>query len=310
MKIISCTNNINLSKEIAKKLNKKLVDIKIIRFADGEVYVEINDNMRGQDVFIIQSTSTPVNDSIMELLICIDALRRASAKSITAVLPYFAYARQDRKVSPRSPISAKLFANLLTGSGASRVLTMDLHANQIQGFFDIPVDNLFAAPTFVQHIKKNIKSKKLVCVAPDVGGVERARAIGKRLSADLAMIDKRRSGPGKSEVMNVIGDVKNKICIIIDDLVDSGGTIVNAASALKSKGAKDVYAYVVHGVLTGDAVKKINKSKIKKFVISNSIMNMGKIKKSTKFQTISVGTLFAEAMKRISISKSVSKLFK
>tara|TARA_B100000941_G_C28494614_1_gene550073 strand:+ start:246 stop:1178 length:933 start_codon:yes stop_codon:yes gene_type:complete len=310
MKIISCTNNINLSKEIAKKLNKKLVDIKIIRFADGEVYVEINDNMRGQDVFIIQSTSTPVNDSIMELLICIDALRRASAKSITAVLPYFAYARQDRKVSPRSPISAKLFANLLTGSGASRVLTMDLHANQIQGFFDIPVDNLFAAPTFVQHIKKNIKSKKLVCVAPDVGGVERARAIGKRLSADLAIIDKRRSGPGKSEVMNVIGDVKNKICIIIDDLVDSGGTIVNAASALKSKGAKDVYAYVVHGVLTGDAVKKINKSKIKKFVISNSIMNMGKIKKSTKFQTISVGTLFAEAMKRISISKSVSKLFK
>ena len=310
MKIISCTNNRDLSKEIAKKLNKKLVDIKIIRFADGEVYVEINDNMRGQDVFIIQSTSTPVNDSIMELLICIDALRRASAKSITAVLPYFAYARQDRKVSPRSPISAKLFANLLTGSGASRVLTMDLHANQIQGFFDIPVDNLFAAPTFVQHIKKNIKSKKLVCVAPDVGGVERARAIGKRLSADLAIIDKRRSGPGKSEVMNVIGDVKNKICIIIDDLVDSGGTIVNAASALKSKGAKDVYAYVVHGVLTGDAVKKINKSKIKKFVISNSIMNMGKIKKSTKFQTISVGTLFAEAMKRISISKSVSKLFK
>jgi len=310
MKIISCTNNRELSKEIAKKLNKKLVDTKIIRFADGEVYVEINENMRGQDVFIIQSTCTPVNDSIMELLICIDALRRASAKSITAVLPYFAYARQDRKVSPRSPISAKLFANLLMGSGASRVLTMDLHANQIQGFFDIPVDNLFAGPTFVQHIKKNIKSKSLVCVAPDVGGVERTRAIGKRLSADLAIIDKRRSGPGKSEVMNVIGNVKNKVCVIIDDLVDSGGTIVNAAAALKSKGAKDVYAYVVHGVLTGEAVKKINTSKIKKFIISNSIMNIKKIKKSAKFQTISVGTLFAEAIKRISISKSVSKLFK
>ena len=278
MKIISCTNNRDLSKEIAKKLNKKLVDTKIIRFADGEVYVEINENMRGQDVFVIQSTCTPVNDSIMELLICIDALRRASAKSITAVLPYFAYARQDRKVSPRSPISAKLFANLLMVSGTSRVLTMDLHANQIQGFFDIPVDNLFAAPIFVQHIKKNIKSKNLVCVAPDVGGVERARAIAKRLSADLAIIDKRRSGPGTSEVMNVIGDVRNKICVIIDDLVDSGGTIVNAAAALKSKGAKDVYAYVVHGVLTGEAVKKINTSKIKKFIISNSIMNTKKIK--------------------------------
>lgn len=310
MKLISCTNNTSLSKEIARKLGKKLVDTKITRFADGEVYVEINENMRGQDVFVIQSTSTPVNDSIMELLICVDALRRASAKSITAVLPYYAYARQDRKVTPRSPISAKLFANLLAGSGVSRVLTMDLHANQIQGFFDIPVDNLFAAPTLVSHIKKNIKTKNIVCVAPDVGGVERARAIGKRLLADLAIIDKRRSGPGKSEVMNVIGNVKNKTCIIIDDLVDSGGTIVNAASALKSKGAKDVYAYVVHGVLTGEAVKKINKSKIRRFVISNSIFNDKKIGRSAKFQIINVGTLLAEAIKRISISKSVSKLFK
>ena len=310
MKLISCTNNTSLSKEIARKLGKKLVDTKITRFADGEVYVEINENMRGQDVFVIQSTSTPVNDSIMELLICVDALRRASAKSITAVLPYYAYARQDRKVTPRSPISAKLFANLLAGSGVSRVLTMDLHANQIQGFFDIPVDNLFAAPTLVSHIKKNIKTKNIVCVAPDVGGVERARAIGKRLLADLAIIDKRRSGPGKSEVMNVIGNVKNKTCIIIDDLVDSGGTIVNAASALKSKGAKDVYAYVVHGVLTGEAVKKINKSKIKRFVTSNSIFNDKKIGRSAKFQIINVGTLLAEAIKRISISKSVSKLFK
>lgn len=310
MKLISCTNNTSLSKEIARKLGKKLVDTKITRFADGEVYVEINENMRGQDVFVIQSTSTPVNDSIMELLICVDALRRASAKSITAVLPYYAYARQDRKVTPRSPISAKLFANLLAGSGVSRVLTMDLHANQIQGFFDIPVDNLFAAPTLVSHIKKNIKTKNIVCVAPDVGGVERARAIGKRLLADLAIIDKRRSGPGKSEVMNVIGNVKNKTCIIIDDLVDSGGTIVNAASALKNKGAKDVYAYVVHGVLTGEAVKKINKSKIRRFVISNSIFNDKKIGRSAKFQIINVGTLLAEAIKRISISKSVSKLFK
>lgn len=310
MKIISCTNNKDLSKEIANKLGQKIVDTKITRFADGEVYVEINENMRGQDVFVIQSTSSPVNDSIMELLICVDALRRASAKSITAVLPYYAYARQDRKVTPRSPITAKLFANLLAGSGVNRVLTMDLHANQIQGFFDIPVDNLFAAPTLVKHIKKNIKHKNIVCVAPDVGGVERARAIGKRLAADLAIIDKRRSGPGKSEVMNVIGNVKGKTCIIIDDLVDSGGTIVNAASALINKGAKDVYAYVVHGVLTGDAVKKINKSKIKKFVISNSILNNKKIGSSNKFQIISVGSLLAEAIKRISISKSVSKLFK
>ncbi len=310
MKIISGTNNSFLAKEISKKLKQKLVDTKITRFADSEVYVEVNENMRGQDVFVIQGTSYPANDSIMELLICVDALRRASAKSITAVLPYFAYARQDRKVTPRSPISAKLFANLLAGSGVNRVLTMDLHANQIQGFFDIPVDNLFAAPTFVKHIKKNINKKNIVCVAPDVGGVERARAIGKRLSADLAIVDKRRSGPGKSEVMNVIGEVKNKSCVIIDDLVDSGGTIVNAADALLKQGAKGVYAYVVHGVLTGNAIKNINKSKIKKFVITNSIYNHKKIGRSNKFTIISVADLLAEAIKRISVSKSVSNLFK
>ena len=310
MKIISCTNNVSLSKDIAKKLGKKLVDTKITRFADGEVYVEINENMRGQDVFVIQSTSTPVNDSIMELLICVDALRRASAKSITAVLPYFAYARQDRKVTPRSPISAKLFANLLIGSGVNRILTMDLHANQIQGFFDIPVDNLFAAPTFVGHIKKYIKSKNIVCVAPDVGGVERARAIGKRLSADLAIIDKRRSGPGKSEVMNVIGNVKNKTCIIIDDLVDSGGTIVNAATALKNKGAKDVYAYVVHGVLSGEAVKKIKNSVIKNLVITDTIDNMSRTKGVKNIEVLSISGLMGEAIKRISNSTSVSDLFK
>jgi ribose-phosphate pyrophosphokinase len=258
---------------------------------------------------VIQGTSYPANDNIMELLVCIDALRRASAKNITAVLPYFGYARQDRKVTPRSPISAKLVANLITNAGANRVLTLDLHANQIQGFFDIPVDNLFAAPIFVKDIKKNIKSKNLVCVAPDVGGVERARALGKRLNAELAIIDKRRSGPGKSQVMNVIGEVKGKTCIIIDDLVDSGGTICNAATALIEKGAKEVYAYVVHAVLSGDAVKKIQKSKIKQFVVTNSIDNKQKTKGS-KIKIISVASLLGEAINRISESRSVSKLFK
>ena len=309
MKIVSGTNNPKLSKEISKHLGTKLVNSKIRRFADSEVYIEINENMRGSEVFVIQGTSYPANDNIMELLVCIDALRRASAKNITAVLPYFGYARQDRKVTPRSPISAKLVANLITNAGANRVLTLDLHANQIQGFFDIPVDNLFAAPIFVKDIKKNIKSKNIVCVAPDVGGVERARAIGKRLDAELAIIDKRRSGPGKSEVMNVIGQVKGKVCVIIDDLVDSGGTICNAAEALMNKGAKAVYAYVVHAVLSGDAVEKIQKSKIKQFVVTNSIDNSGKIKGS-KIKTISVAPLLGEAINRISGSKSVSKLFK
>ena len=309
MKIVSGTNNPKLSKEIAKYLKTKIVNSSIRRFADSEVYIEINENMRGSEVFVIQGTSYPANDNIMELLVCIDALRRASAKNITAVLPYFGYARQDRKVTPRSPISAKLVANLITNAGANRVLTLDLHANQIQGFFDIPVDNLFAAPIFVKDIKKNIKSKNLVCVAPDVGGVERARAIGKRLNADLAIIDKRRSGPGKSEVMNVIGQVKGKSCVIIDDLVDSGGTICNAADALVKKGAKDVYAYVVHGVFSGNAVERIQKSKIKQFVVTNSIDNSEKTKRS-KIKTISVAPLLGEAMNRISESKSVSKLFK
>ena len=309
MKIVSGTNNPILSKEISKHLKTKLVNTNIRRFADSEVYIEINENMRGSEVFVIQGTSYPANDNIMELLVCIDALRRASAKNITAVLPYFGYARQDRKVTPRSPISAKLVANLITNAGANRVLTLDLHANQIQGFFDIPVDNLFAAPIFVKDIKKNIKSKNLVCVAPDVGGVERARALGKRLNAELAIIDKRRSGPGKSQVMNVIGEVKGKTCIIIDDLVDSGGTICNAAAALMEKGAKEVYAYVVHAVLSGDAVKKIQKSKIKQFVVTNSIDNKQKTKGS-KIKIISVASLLGEAINRISESKSVSKLFK
>ena len=309
MKLVSGTNNLPLSKEISKYLKTKLTNSNIRRFADSEVYIEINENMRGSEVFVIQGTSYPANDNIMELLICIDALRRASAKNITAVLPYFGYARQDRKVTPRSPISAKLIANLITHAGANRVLTLDLHANQIQGFFDIPVDNLFASPIFVKHIKKNIKSRNLICVAPDVGGVERARAIGKRLNADLAIIDKRRSGPGKSEVMNVIGSVKGKTCIIIDDLVDSGGTICNAADALIQKGAKEVFAYVVHAVLSKDAVQKIQQSKIKQFIVTNSIDNQLKTNK-TKIKIISIAPLLADAINRISESKSVSKLFK
>jgi ribose-phosphate pyrophosphokinase len=310
MKILSGTSNISLSTEICKYLKTKPAERMITRFADSEVYVEIKENMRGNDVFLIQSTSYPANDNIMELLICIDSLRRSSAKNITAVIPYFGYARQDRKVVPRSPISAKLVSNLITNAGANRVLTMDLHANQIQGFFDIPVDNLFAAPVFVKHILKNISTKNIVCVAPDVGGVERARALGKRLDAGLAIIDKRREGPGQSEVMNVIGEVKNKSCIIIDDLIDSGGTICNAADALIEKGAKEVYCYVVHGVLTGSAIDRIKKSKMKKIVITNTIDNTKKIKGNSKIEVVSIAPLIAEAIKRISQSTSVSSLFK
>ena len=310
MKIVSGTSSISLSDQICKYLKTKPTQREIVRFADSEVYVEIKENMRGNDVYLIQSTSYPANDNIMELLICIDSLRRSSAKNITAVIPYFGYARQDRKVVPRSPISAKLVANLITNAGANRVLTMDLHANQIQGFFDIPVDNLYAAPVLLKHILKNIGMKNIVCVAPDVGGVERARAIGKRLNAGLAIIDKRRERPGQSEVMNVIGEVKNKSCIIIDDLIDSGGTICNAADALMDKGAKEVYCYVVHGVLTGSSIDKIKKSKMKKIVITDTIDNTKKIKGISKIEVVSIAPLIAEAIKRISQSTSVSSLFK
>jgi len=310
MKIVSGTSSISLSDQICKYLKTKPTQREIVRFADSEVYVEIKENMRGNDVYLIQSTSYPANDNIMELLICIDSLRRSSAKNITAVIPYFGYARQDRKVVPRSPISAKLVANLITNAGANRVLTMDLHANQIQGFFDIPVDNLYAAPVLLKHILKNIGMKNIVCVAPDVGGVERARAIGKRLNAVLAIIDKRRERPGQSEVMNVIGEVKNKSCIIIDDLIDSGGTICNAADALIDKGAKEVYCYVVHGVLTGSSIDKIKKSKMKKIVITDTIDNTKKIKGVSKIEVVSIAPLIAEAIKRISQSTSVSTLFK
>jgi ribose-phosphate pyrophosphokinase len=310
MKLLSGTGNLELSKKIAKNLKLKLVNSNIKRFADGEIYVEINENIRGNSIFVIQSISTPANDNLMELLICIDALRRSSAKNITAVIPYFGYARQDRKVVPRTAISAKLVSNLITNAGAHRIVTVDLHAGQIQGFFDIPVDNLFSTPIFSKHIKKYISNKNIICVAPDVGGVERARALGQKLNVGLAIVDKRRPAPGKSQVMNIIGNVKGKNCLLVDDIIDSGGTIVNAAKALKEKGAKDVYVYVTHGVLSGNAVEQINNSKIKKLILTDTIDNSNKIKKSSKIVILSISNLMAEAIKRISNSTSVSDLFK
>ena len=310
MKVLSGSGNVRLSKEIAKRLKVKLVNTNIERFSDGEIYVEINENIRGNSIFVIQSSSHSANDNLMELLICIDALRRSSAKSITAVIPYFGYARQDRKVVPRTAISAKLVSNLITNAGANRILSLDLHAGQIQGFFDIPVDNLFSTPIFAREIKKNINTNSLVCVSPDIGGVERARALGRRINASIAIVDKRRPAPGKSEVMNIIGQVKDKTCVIVDDIIDSGGTIVNAAKALKDKGAKDVYAYITHAVLSGNAVDKIKKSKVKKLIITDSIDNLNKLKKSSKIQVISISSMMAEAIKRISNSTSVSSLFK
>jgi ribose-phosphate pyrophosphokinase len=286
------------------------VNTNIKRFPDNEIYVEINENIRGNSIFVVQSTSNPVNDNLMELLICIDALRRSSAKNITAVIPYFGYARQDRKVVPRTAISAKLVSNLITDAGANRILSVDLHAGQIQGFFDIPVDNLFATPIFARHIKKNIKTNNLICVAPDVGGVERARALSRRISVGIAIIDKRRPTPGKSEVMNIIGNVKDKICVIVDDIIDSGGTIVNAAKALKDKGAKEIYVYITHAVLSGSAVDKIKESQIKKLIITDTIDNSKKIKISKKIEVISFAPMISEAIKRISNSTSVSSLFK
>ena len=310
MKILSGTSNIRLSREIAKQLKLKLVNTNIKRFSDGEIYVEINENIRGNSIFVVQSSCTPANDNLMELLICIDALRRSSAKNITAVIPYFGYARQDRKVVPRTAISAKLVSNLITNSGANRILTLDLHAGQIQGFFDIPVDNLFATPIFARHIKRKIRGNNLICVSPDVGGVERTRALGRRINSGIAIIDKRRPAPGKSEVMNIVGSVKGKICFIVDDIIDSGGTIVNAAKVLKEKGAKDVYVYATHAVLSGDAIEKLKKSSIKKLIITDSIDNSHKIKKIPKIEVLSIASMMAEAIKRISNSTSVSSLFK
>ena len=310
MKLLTGNSNKVLSKNIAKYLKTKLVNSSIRKFADGEIYIEINENIRGNSIFIIQSISSPANDNLMELLLCIDALKRSSAKNITAVIPYFGYARQDRKVIPRTSISAKLVSNLITKAGADRVVTVDLHAGQIQGFFDIPVDNLFSTPIFARHAKKRIKSKKVICVAPDVGGTERARALGKLLNVGLAIVDKRRPKPGQSQVMNVIGDVRNQTCIIVDDIIDSGGTIVNAAKALKQRGAKEVYVYITHGVLSGDAVKKIKNSVIKNLVITDTIDNSQKTKNVKNIEVLPVSNLMGEAIKRISNSTSVSDLFK
>ena len=309
MKILSGTSNLSLSKSISRQLRLKLVNTNIKSFADGEVYVEINENIRGNSVFVIQSTSTPANDNLMELLLCIDALRRSSAKNITAVIPYFGYARQDRKVVPRTSISAKLVSNLITNAGASRIVTVDLHSGQIQGFFDIPVDNLFTTPLFARYIKKNLKNKNLICVSPDVGGVQRTRGLATKINVDLAIIDKRRLQPGKSQVMRIIGNVQNKECIIVDDIIDSGGTIVNAVDALIREGAKSVYVFVTHAVLSGEAINKIKKSKINKLIITDSIDNTKKIKNVSKIQVLSIAPLMAEAIKRISNSTSVSSLF-
>tara|TARA_B100001093_G_scaffold508889_1_gene571944 strand:+ start:3415 stop:4347 length:933 start_codon:yes stop_codon:yes gene_type:complete len=310
MKLLSGNSNKILSKSIAKYLKSKLVNSSIKNFADGEIYVEINENIRGNSIFIIQSISSPANNNLMELLLCIDALKRSSAKNITAVIPYFGYARQDRKVVPRTSISAKLVSNLITKAGADRIVTVDLHAGQIQGFFDIPVDNLFSTPIFARHVKKKVKTKNIICVAPDVGGTERARSLGKLLNVGLAIVDKRRPKPGQSQVMNVIGDVKGKNCIIVDDIIDSGGTIVNAAKALKNRGAKDVYVYITHGVLSGDAVKKIKESVIKNLVITDTINNSDKVKGVKNIELLPISGLMGEAIKRISNSTSVSDLFK
>ena len=310
MKLLTGNSNKNLSQKISKFLKTKLVHSSIRKFSDGEIYIEIKENIRGNSIFLIQSVSSPANDNLMELLLCIDALKRSSAKNITAVIPYFGYARQDRKVAPRTSISAKLVSNLITKAGADRVVTVDLHAGQIQGFFDIPVDNLFATPIFSRHVKKNIKGKNLICVSPDVGGVERSRALARKLDIGIAIIDKRRPAPGKSQVMNVIGNVKNKTCIIIDDIIDSGGTIVNAAKALKNRGAKDVFVYITHGVLSGEAVQKIERSVIKNLVITDTIDNQERVKKAKNIEVLTISNLMGEAIKRISNSTSVSDLFK
>jgi ribose-phosphate pyrophosphokinase len=309
MKIISGNSNRPLAEAISSYLNLQQAKAVVKRFADMEIFVEIQENVRGQDVFIVQSTSFPANDHLMELLIIVDALRRSSAHRITAVIPYFGYARQDRKSSPRTPISAKLVANLITRAGADRVLTLDLHAGQIQGFFDIPTDNLFAGPVLVRDIKEHYDLRNTVVVSPDVGGVVRARALAKRLGTPLAIVDKRRDRPGESEVMNIIGDVKGHSCILIDDIVDSGGTLCNAAEALMAQGAKDVAAYITHGVLSGGAVARITSSKLKSLVITDSIQPTEAVKVARNIRVISIAPLIGEAIGRTSREESVSSLF-
>jgi ribose-phosphate pyrophosphokinase len=309
MKIIAGNSNRPLAEAISTYLNLPLTQASIRRFSDMEVFVEINENVRGEDVFVVQSTSYPANDNLMELLVAIDALRRASARRITAVIPYYGYARQDRKSGSRTPISAKLVANLITVAGAHRVLTLDLHAGQIQGFFDIPTDNLYAGPVLTKDIQQRLGGKDLVVVSPDVGGVIRARAVAKRLDADLAIIDKRRERAGVSEVMNIIGDVKGQSCILVDDIVDSAGTLCNAAVALIEAGAKAVNAYVTHGVLSGGAVARVSASPIETLVTTDSIMATEAVRVSQTVRQLTIAPLLAEAISRISMERSVSSLF-
>ena len=310
MKIISCNSNQELAKSIASYIGVSLADASMRKFADDEIFVEINENIRGEDVFIIQSTSHPANDHLMELLISIDAAKRGSAKRITAVIPYYGYARQDRKTGPRTPITAKLVANLITSAGADRVLTMDLHAGQIQGFFDIPLDNIFSAPPIIKDMKEKFAGNNdLVISSPDVGGVVRARAFAKRLNAGLAIADKRREKAGESEVMHIIGEVKDKTCILLDDIADSAGTLCNAAKALKEHGAREVYSYIAHGVLSGKALEKIQNSNIKELVLTDSILASDAVKKSKNIRHISIAPLMGEAIKRINSDSSVSALF-
>ncbi len=309
VKLVSGNSNPALAKEIAKVLGLSLTKASVRRFADNEIFVEVLENVRGSDVFVIQSTSYPANDHLMELLIITDALRRSSARRITAVMPYFGYARQDRRVGSRSPISAKLVANLITHAGADRVLTLDLHAGQIQGFFDIPTDNLYASPVMVRDIKERFDLGNVMVVSPDVGGVVRARGLAKRINAPLAIIDKRRERAGESEVMNVIGDVAGYTCILIDDIVDSGGTLVNAADALLANGAKEVYAYITHGVLSGGATARITGSRLKELVITDSIQPTEAINAAKNIRVLSISTLIGEAINRTASEESVSSLF-
>jgi ribose-phosphate pyrophosphokinase len=309
MKVFAGNSNRHLAEAICNYLNVPLGRASVRRFADQEIFVEIQENVRGEDVFLVQPTSFPANDHLMELLIMIDAMRRSSARRITAVLPYFGYARQDRKPGPRTPISAKLVANLITRAGADRVLTVDLHAGQIQGFFDIPTDNLFAAPVMVRDIKERLDVKNVVVVSPDVGGVVRARALAKRIDASLAIVDKRRERAGESEVMNIIGEVSGRSCILVDDIVDSGGTLCNAADALLKEGATEVRAYITHGVLSGGAVARISASHLKELVVTDTIHPTEAVRVAKNIRTLSIGPLIGEAIARTAKEESVSSLF-
>lgn len=309
IQLVAGNSNRPLAEAIASHLNQPLTTCQVRRFADMEIFVEIQENVRGRDVFVVQSTSFPANDHLMELLIIIDALRRSSARRITAVMPYFGYARQDRRSSGRTPISAKLVANMITQAGADRVLTLDLHAGQIQGFFDIPTDNLFGAPVMVRDVQERLDTKNVMVVSPDVGGVVRARALARRIDAPLAIVDKRRERPGESEVMNIIGDVRDRTCILVDDIVDSGGTLCNAADALLAQGAKDVYAYITHGVLSGGAVARITASKLKELVITDSILPTEAVRVARNIRVLPIGALMGDAIARTAHEESVSSLF-